>query len=128
MKNYIKFALYIFLIIYLVIGVFLIAINKFSFNRNVLRNNPTSTECVDIGNNLSESASIEMQPNCSENPDLSWGYHFSWITWKFFTKDRGYDTAKYAPVDLAAVSLVLVFMVIVNLKNNKKLAHEKLKH
>lgn len=125
MKNYIKITLCIFLIFYLMIGVFLIAINKFSFNRIVLRDNSSSAECVDIGNNLSESAPNEMQTSCSENPDLSWGYHFSWITWKFFTKDRGYDTAKYAPLDLAAVSLVIIFIVIVKLKNNIKTSSRK---
>ena len=111
----IKKYLQIISVAYIVLGFVFVATNRLSFTRGVSRH-PINPACANTATLSTNNDSF----SCAETADLRWGYHFTWVSWRFFSNNRGYDDAKYIPADLILLALVNSGVYLVSRKNRSK--------
>lgn len=108
---------YIFSGIYVFFSLTFFALNSFDFIKGVPRHAP-NPECANVTSVTLDNNDFLFQ--CADTADLRWGRHFTWVSWQFFSNNRGYDNARYMPADIVLLSFVNAGIYLVAGKNHTK--------
>ena len=96
---------------YIVLALIFFALNGISLIKGVSRHAPIA-DCAKVGSSTLKTNDPLFL--CEETADLRWGHHFTWISWQFFSNNRGYDHATYVPVDVILLALVNASVLVVS--------------
>ncbi|MBI2009530.1 hypothetical protein HYS84_03975 [Candidatus Saccharibacteria bacterium] len=99
------------LIVYILFGLSFIAVNK-GLNKDIERR-----KIPEFCNNPSRALD---DLDCVETTDIKNHGFYYWPQWQFFSKDRGFDQAIYAPLDITIAAVGIIGITVVIRKSNPK--------